>query len=107
MFSESGGMGVLVEKSNIQGALFRRCLEARLGDQVQAIAPSEVSGCQLSLEVKLEGIEGRSVYESLEGKGARTDWREPNVIRAAPTPLYNRYEEIWEFVDLLVSCLQN
>lgn len=107
VFSESGGMGVLVEKSNTQGAFFRRCLEARLGDQVQAIAPSEVSGCQLSLEVKLEGIEGRSVYESLEGKGARTDWREPNVIRAAPTPLYNRYEEIWKFVDLLVSCLQN
>ncbi len=107
VFSESGGMGVLVEKSNTQGAFFRRCLEARLGDQVQAIAPSEVSGCQLSLEVKLEGIEGRSVYESLEEKGARTDWREPNVIRAAPTPLYNRYEEIWKFVDLLVSCLQN
>ena len=107
VFSESGGMGVLVEKSNTQGAFFRRCLEARLGDQVQAIAPSEVSGCQLSLEVKLEGIEGRVVYESLEGKGARTDWREPNVIRAAPTPLYNRYEEIWKFVDLLVSCLQN
>ncbi|MDG1510876.1 MAG: kynureninase [Mariniblastus sp.] len=107
VFSEAGGMGVLVEKSKTQGAYFRRCLEARLGNQVQAIAPSTVSGCQLSLEVKLEGIEGRSVYEALEEKGVRTDWREPNVIRAAPTPLYNRYEEIWKFVDLLVSCLRS
>ena len=107
VFSEAGGMGVLVKKSKTQGAYFRRCLEARLGNQVQAIAPSPVSGCQLSLEVKLEGIEGRSVYEALEEKGVRTDWREPNVIRAAPTPLYNRYEEIWKFVDLLVSCLRS
>ena len=107
VFGEAGGMRVLVEKSKSQGAFFRRCLESRLGDQVQAIAPSAVSGCQLSLEVQLEGVEGRSIYAALEEKGVRTDWREPNVIRAAPTPLYNRYEEIWKFVDLMVSCLRD
>jgi kynureninase len=52
-------------------------------------------------------MEGRHVYEALEERGVRTDWREPNVIRAAPTPLYNRFEEIWEFVDLMVSCLES
>lgn len=107
VFSEAGGMSVLVEKSKRQGAFFRRCLANRLGNQVQSIAPPAASGCQLSLEVKLEGIEGRSVYEALEEKGVRTDWREPNVIRAAPTPLYNRFEEIWEFVDLMVCCLRS
>lgn len=107
VFGEAGGMSVLVEKSKNQGAFFRRCLANRLGDPVQAIAPPAISGCQLSLEVKLEGIEGRSVYEALEAKGVRTDWREPNVIRAAPAPLYNRYEEIWKFVDLMVGCLRS
>jgi kynureninase len=107
VFSEAGGMSVLVEKSKRQGAFFRRCLTNRLGNQVQSIAPPAASGCQLSLEVKLAGIEGRSVYEALEEKGVRTDWREPNVIRAAPTPLYNRYEEIWKFVDLMVCCLRS
>ena len=107
VFSEAGGMSILVKKSKKQGAFFRRCLANRLGDQVQSIAPAAASGCQLSLEVKLEGIEGRRVYEALEEKGVRTDWREPNVIRAAPTPLYNRYEEIWRFVDLMVCCLRS
>lgn len=106
VFGEAGGMSVLVEKSNKQGEFFRRCLANRLGDQVQAIAPVAVSGCQLSLEVSLDAREGRHVYEALEERGVRTDWREPNVIRAAPTPLYNRFEEIWEFVDLMVSCLK-
>jgi kynureninase len=107
VFSEAGGMSVLVEKSNKQGEFFRRCLANRLGDQVQAIAPVAVSGCQLSLEVSLDAMEGRHVYAVLEERGVRTDWREPNVIRAAPTPLYNRFEEIWEFVDLMVSCLES
>lgn len=107
VFGEAGGMSVLVEKSNKQGEFFRRCLANRLGDQVQAIAPVAVSGCQLSLEVSLDTMEGRHVYEALEERGVRTDWREPNVIRAAPTPLYNRFEEIWEFVDLMVSCLKS
>jgi kynureninase len=106
IFSEAGGVADLNKKSKRQSEFFRQCLEERLGNRVHVIAPAEVSGCQLSLEVNLDCIDGKSVHESLESKGVRTDWREPNVIRAAPTPLYNTFEEIWRFVDLLAECLE-
>lgn len=105
VFSEAGGMGPLNEKSKQQGDFFRACLSDRLGNRVSAITPAESSGCQLSLEVQLEEIAGKEVYEKLESKGIRTDWREPNVIRAAPVPLYNSFEDIWQFVEALHACL--
>jgi kynureninase len=77
-----------------------------LGDRVQTITPLEQSGCQLSLEVNFGGVDGKAIYEQLEARGIRTDWREPNVIRAAPVPLYNSFEEIWKFVETLDACLQ-
>jgi kynureninase len=105
VFDEAGGIGPLNEKSKRQGQFFRDCLRDRLGDRVHVISPADVSGCQLSLEIRLEGVAGRKIHEALESKGVRTDWREPNVIRAAPTPLYNTFEEIWQFVDVLAECL--
>ncbi len=101
VFADAGGMKPLVEKSKLQHRFFRDCLNEMLGDQVSVIAPEDCSGCQLSLEVKLDGIPGKQIYQRLEASGVRTDWREPNVIRAAPTPLYNTFEEIWTFVDRL------
>jgi kynureninase len=101
VFAEAGGMASLNKKSKKQGEFFRECLKQQLDDRVHVIAPEEVSGCQLSLEIKHAGIKGKAVHSALESVGVRTDWREPNVIRAAPTPLYNTFEEIWRFVDLL------
>jgi len=101
VFADVGGMQPLVEKSKRQQTFFRECLSEALGDQVNVISPLHCSGCQLSLEVKLDGVSGKQIYHQLEKAGIRTDWREPNVIRAAPTPLYNTFEEIWQFVDRL------
>lgn len=106
LFHEAGGMEPLNRKSKLQGQFFRDCLDHRLGDRVKVVSPADVSGCQLSLEIQLDGIAGSSIHEALETKGVRTDWRDPNVIRAAPTPLYNSFEEIWRFVDILAECLQ-
>jgi kynureninase len=106
VFTEAGGMDPLCKKSRDQHSFFREALESQLGERVHVISPAENSGCQLSLEVKLKSVEGRSIYEALEHNGIRTDWREPNVIRAAPTPLYNTFEEIWRFVEALSDCLE-
>jgi kynureninase len=55
-------------------------------------------GCQLSLHFKSIG---RAVFDFLVEKGVMADWREPNVIRVAPVPLYNSFEDVWQLVQLL------
>ena len=61
-------------------------------------AAATARGCQVSLLVK-QG--GRELFDELSRKGFFVDWREPDVIRLAPVPLYNRYEEIWRFAQVL------
>ena len=107
VFGEAGGVAVLHEKSKTQGEFFRACLDQKMGDRVKVIAPPDLSGCQLSLVVEMENLDGKQVHEHLESSGVRTDWREPNVIRAAPTPLYNTFQEIWKFVELLDKASQS
>lgn len=58
-------------------------------------------GCQLSLAA--HGF-GKSLFEALTKAGVITDWREPNVIRMAPVPLYNTFEDIAAFLDILRDC---
>jgi kynureninase len=55
-------------------------------------------GCQVSM---LMFENGKGIYNGLMREGVFTDWREPNVIRLAPVPLYNTFEEVWMFADML------
>ncbi len=55
-------------------------------------------GCQVSM-LMLEN--GKEIYKELMKQGIFTDWREPNVIRLAPVPLYNTFEEVWTFAEKL------
>ncbi len=55
-------------------------------------------GCQVSL---LMHSQGKKIFDALTVEGFITDWREPNVIRFAPVPLYNTFEEVWRFVHTL------
>ena len=55
-------------------------------------------GCQVSM---LMLVKGKDIYNGLMKEGIFTDWREPNVIRLAPVPLYNSFEEIWMFAETL------
>ena len=63
---------------------------------------SEERGCQVSM---LMLKNGRLVFEELSKRGVFADWREPNVIRIAPVPLYNRFEEVWKFGEIVRSIL--
>ncbi len=67
---------------------------------IKIITPgnSDERGCQLSL---LTGSNGRKIFEKLTANGVVADWREPNVIRIAPTPMYNTFEDVYRFVALL------
>jgi kynureninase len=98
---QRAGMTALREKSEkITGyleALIRERLEGTL--QIVTPAESERRGCQLSLRVINGRAQGRALFEHLMAQGIVGDWREPDVIRISPTPLYNRYSDVFGFVQ--------
>ena len=49
---------------------------------------------------------GREVFTALQDQGVIADWREPNVIRVAPVPLYNSFEDIWQFGEIIRHTVQ-
>ena len=63
---------------------------------IQIITPTENNGhgCMLSIRV----AQGKELFDILLKKGFVVDWREPDVIRIAPVPLYNTYQEVYAFV---------
>jgi kynureninase len=67
---------------------------------IKIITPenSDERGCQLSL---LTGSNGKAMFDKLTANGVVADWREPNVIRVAPVPMYNTFEDVYRFVELL------
>ena len=69
-------------------------------NEATIITPRNVNerGCQVSLLMKKDG---RKIFEELTKAGVIADWREPNVIRIAPVPLYNTFEDIYRFGELL------
>lgn len=106
LFMEAGGMEPLREKSLRLTAYLEWLLQQDIGDSVEILTPRDPRrrGCQLSFRVKSKSS-GRVVFERLEASGVTCDWREPDVIRVAPVPLYNRYEEVHRFVEILGGAL--
>jgi kynureninase len=82
---------------------FLEFLLERLAPDVRIITPREPRerGCQLSLRVP----GGRRVLERLGAAGVVCDWREPDTLRVAPVPLYNRFEDVWRFSEQLTQVL--
>ena len=62
----------------------------------------EARGCQLSL---LVNHNGKKIFEKLTQAGVVADWREPNVIRIAPVPLYNTFEDVYNFYSIINNAL--
>ena len=73
-------------------------------DVVEFITPKDkgVISCQVSM---LMLSRGKEIFEELGARGVMVDWREPNVIRIAPVPLYNTFEEVWRFGNIIGSIL--
>lgn len=70
-------------------------IETHASDLITICTPNDADrrGCQLSLRVKGSKAAGRSLFNYLNAQGIIVDWREPDVIRIAPTPLYNRHSD--------------
>jgi len=80
-----------------------------LSPAVSVLTPSDSGrrGCQLSLRIAGGAARGRSVFDGLTARGVVCDWRFPDVIRVAPVPLYNRFEDTWRFADALTQALRD
>lgn len=103
------GMPALREKSLKLTAYLEFVIQRSIerGQDLRILTPSDPvqRGCQLSVRT---GSEGRRLFDYLAANGVLCDWREDNlsgkqggVIRMAPTPLYNRFEDVYELGKLL------
>lgn len=101
VFDRAGGMGPLRAKSELQIEFLDRRLAETLGDRIENITPTAMAsrGCQFALRVT--NGDGKGVYSALEEARVLCDWREPDVIRVAPVPLYNTFAELDRFVEIL------
>lgn len=98
---QKAGMAALRQKSVQMTAYLEELIQSELPDSLEIITPNEPErrGCQLSLRVLAGRKAGRELFQQLEKAGTIPDWREPDVIRVAPVPMYNRYEDCWLFVN--------
>lgn len=99
LFAEAGMDRLRAKSLQLTGYLERR-VQAELADTLQIVTPAEPArrGCQLSLRVAGGRERGRALFEHLEARGVIGDWREPDVIRISPVPLYNRFADVDRFV---------
>ncbi len=101
---EEAGMERLRAKS-IQLTAYLEFLVNSLGKNViHIITPADADerGAQLSIQVKNAD---KTLYDQLTKQGVIADWREPDVIRVAPTPMYNSYQDVFQFYEILKNAL--
>jgi len=93
----------LRQKSIRLTAYLAELIATRLAALIDIRTPAdpESRGCQLSLRVKGPRAEGRALFDFLGAHGIVGDWREPDVLRVAPTPLYNRASDCLRLVRVI------
>jgi kynureninase len=101
----AAGTGALREKSLSLTGYLRRRLEQRFPGGFGILTPDDPSahGAQLSLVVRGMGLTGRDLFDNLARLNVIADWREPDVIRVAPAPLYNSYTDVEAFLQRLAE----
>jgi kynureninase len=100
MFDEVG-----MDKLNEKSKVLTEYLEFVVGEInkqknncLEIITPKANRGCQISI---VAHGQGKALYNKLIENGVIPDWREPNVIRCAPVPMYNSFEDIYRFGEIL------
>jgi kynureninase len=102
IFDEAGGMEALRAKSIKLTDYLQFLLEHAGSNCFTIITPREADGrgCQLSI---LAHEHSKELFRKLDAAGVKCDFREPNVIRVAPTPLYNTFHDVWRFSGILME----
>ena len=103
LFDEAGMPALRAKSEKLTGYL--EFLIDQIGDErISIITPSSPAerGCQLSIRVRNAD---RSLHQRIIARGVYADWREPDVIRVAPAPLYNSFTDVYKFAEILRECL--
>ena len=98
IFSNAGMPAIIKKSKKLTGYL--EYLIGSLKDKIKIITPkdSKQRGAQLSLVVKKNSEE---VFNGLNSNHIICDWREPDVIRVAPVPLYNSFVDVYRFYEIV------
>ena len=104
IFAEAG-MKTLAEKSKKLTSYLEFLLGEIKDERISVITPSnsDERGCQLSIRVKNAD---KNLFKAISTRGVIADWREPDVIRVAPVPLYNSFADVFRFAEILKNCLK-
>ena len=104
-FEEAGWDKILQKQKKLNAYVWYLLNELNTAQAEQVInilTPPQERGCQVSL---LMLKNGKAVYDGLMERGIILDWREPDVIRLAPVPLYNSFEDVWRFYTAMKELL--
>ena len=103
---EEAGMDRLREKSKLMVEFALECLADLPEDKIKILIPEdpEARGCQLSLQMQQPE---KAFFHALEARDVVADWREPDVVRIAPVPLYNTFMDIYNFSNIIKEELNN
>lgn len=105
LFDKAGGMKAIRTKSEKITGFLEALIRARVPETLEIVTPSDPArrGSQLSLRVAGGRERGRELFEYLSSVGTIGDWREPDVIRISPAPLYNKFMDVYRFVEEVES----
>lgn len=105
---DAAGIDALRAKSVKLTGYLQSLLQTKFPDALTIITPSEpdARGCQLSVRLHRSPANARAVFDSLAKQGVICDWREPDIIRVAPVPLYNSFMDVWQFTQALERALR-
>jgi kynureninase len=105
---QRAGMPALREKSIALTGYLHDLIEQQKPGLIEVITPSEAEqrGCQLSLRIKRPAAEAKRCLDRLSAAGVIGDWREPDVLRLAPIPLYNSFSDVSAAAEILARALR-
>ena len=105
IFDSAGMRALRVKSENLTGYL-EMLLNSIRNDRISVVTPTDPKqrGCQLSIRV---ADADKDLFDALTERGVIADWREPDVIRVAPAPLYNSFSDVFRFVEILKECLED
>ena len=99
----------LRQKSEMLTAYLQYLLENKLAAHIKILTPNRKAerGCQLSVKLKVSSKKATEIGQNLRHAGVVADWRQTDILRLAPSPLYNRFHEVFQTVRALERVLHS